>query len=879
MRKLLALVIFAALSTRTVATPGDGLAPLPGDSRPVRYHLAVRLDPTASRYFVRSDIEFDVVKPTRRIVLHSRGLKLDSVQLADGSAGQISYDAARQQVAFAFAQPLTTGRHAMVVTYSAQIGNEVEGLFKVAYPDVSGAEKQMFFTHLCCIATGREFMPQWDQPDLKAVFELELTVPKGLDAVSNMPVAHREDLADGTTRYTFPATPRMSSYLLFMGAGEFDRVATRAGNTEVGVITQRGKAEQGRFALQANVDVLGYYNDYFATRFPLPKLDSVTFPGAGSFGAMENWGAIFYFEPYLLVDPALSNESDRQEIFTIVAHEVSHQWFGDLVTMRRWDDLWLNEGFASWMETKASYVFHPDWNRWLYAMENREKAMRLDARASTHPIVRKVRTLEEAELAFDEITYEKGSQVIRMIEAYVGEEAFRAAIREHMRAHAYGNAITADLWEELERTSPVPVTAIARDFTEQGGVPLIDVKSSVCAPGGTETRVVLGQSRFGLDSVSRQARSWSVPVTARVVGNDNVARHLVRGTGAITLNVPGCGAVKVNVGESGYFRTRYDEASFKQLEAAFPRLAPADQLGLLNDTYSLAEAGYGSMQSYLRLADRLSAADEPIVLLQLVRKLQDLYRQYFGRYSGLAAQPRFAQFARNKLSALLHEIGWNARDGEAPNTRILRAALIEALGQFGDVATLAEARRRLAGSQSDPSLTPPDIRKAVINAVGSGADASVFADLQQRATRSKDTTEKRTYLLALARATDPAIAVRVLDLALTDAVPDALAPNLVLAVAEQHTRLAFDFTVRNFDAVATRLDSFGRIDFVPRIAANGVERSLAPDLNRFAAQRIGAAGNETVSRAHSLILFGDEVRRRCLPQIDAWLAANTQSRP
>lgn len=851
------------------AAPADGLAPLPGDTRPVNYKLVVTLDAPSSRYTASSKLRFEVLKPTQSIVLHARGLVIDSARLATGEVAQIDYDVARQQVAFSFEKALPPGMQELQVTYGGRIGDQVEGLFNVSYPVAAGGERQMFFTHLCCIATARQFMPLWDQPDLKAVFELELVVPAGLDAVSNMPVAKRENLPGGMARVTFQPTPKMSSYLLFFGAGEFDRIAAQVGTTEVGVVTQHGKAEQGRFALTANVETLGYYNEYFGAPYPLPKLDSVTFPGAGQFGAMENWGAIFYFEPYLLMDPVLSTDHDRQKIYIIVAHEVSHQWFGNLVTMRGWDDLWLNEGFASWMATKATNVFHPEWNMWLHAADSREAAMRLDARASTHPIVRKVHTLEQAELAFDDITYEKGSQVIRMIEAYVGEAAFRTAIRAHIKQHAYGNAVTGELWEQLEKAAPLPVTAIARDFTEQDGVPLIDVLSSQCTAGSNETRVLLRQSRFGVDAISKRAREWRVPVTAAVMGKGEVVRQIVRGARPSTITVQGCGPVKINVGESSYFRTRYDAGSFAQLSQSFTNLPAADQLGLLNDTYSLAEGGYVSFESYLQLAQRLSAASDPVVLLQFVRAVATLDHLYEGR----PTRASFRAFAHKQLGALLGEVGWTRRDGESANTSILRAALIESLARVEDSAVLIEARRRFRGADQNPELLSVDTRKAIVNAVGAGADAAFFEELTAHAVNSRDTAEKRSYLLAAAHANDPAIARRALEFALTDAVPASLSQLIIAAVAEVHPKLAFDFVTARFDAIAPRLDSFGRIAFVPQIAANGVERELAQRLAQFSKEKFGAAGSETVERAQSTILFRDEVRRERLPQVDAWLRA------
>lgn len=866
----LSLTLILVFCVSHAAAPVDGLAPLPGDTRPHHYQLAVTIDAENSRYGMQAVLGFEVLKPTRQVVVHARNLQIDSARLDDAMPAQISYDPARQQVTFAFERELPPGMHRLAVAYSKPIEEQVEGLFKVRYPVATGSEKQMYFTFLCCIANGRQFMPLWDQPDYKAVFDLQLIVPAGLDAMSNMPVAKREDLAGGRARYTFQTTPKMSSYLLFFAVGELERIATRAGETDVGIFAQRGKAEQARFALGANVDVLGYYNEYFGVPYPLPKLDSIAYPGAGAFGAMENWGAIFYYEPYLLMDPALSTAQDEQEIYTIIAHEVAHQWFGNLVTTRGWDDLWLNEGFASWMATKASNVFHPEWNMWLHASKSREAAMRLDARASTHPIVRKVQTLEEAELAFDEITYEKGSQVIRMIEAHVGEDAFRKAIRAHIRKHAYGNAVTTDLWKELEGAAPLPVTAIARDFTEQDGVPLIDVLSTRCTPGKEATRVVLRQGRFGLDAASKRARDWRVPVTAAVMGSGAVARLIVRGDGKSEMTVPGCGPVKVNIGESSYFRTRYDAASFDQLEQSFQRLPAADQLGLLNDSYSLSEAGYVSFENYLQLAAHVSPASDPLVQLQVVRIAVELDRLY----AGLPTQQRYRSFARSRLTALFADIGWTHRDGESANASILRAALIDALAQLGDAATLAESRRRFHGVQTDPQLWSVATRKAIVNAVGSGADAAMFGELAGRAARSSDTAEKRSYLLATCRALDKSVARRALELSLTDAVPEQLSSVMIAAVADTHPELALDFATARYNDIAPRLESFSRITYVPTLAAEGVDRTMEQKLVQFADKQLGGQGVETVERARSLIIYNDQVRRERLPQVDAWLQKN-----
>jgi hypothetical protein len=268
----------------------------------------------------------------------------------------------------------------------------------------------------------------------------------------------------------------MSTYLLFFALGDFERATAKVEGTELGVVTRRGAIDQARFALDSSKDILREYNDYFGVRYPLPKLDNIAGAGRSQFfGAMENWGAIFTFEYALLFDPASSTQHDRQEIFATAAHEMAHQWFGDLVTMRWWDDLWLNEGFASWMESRMTARLHPEWNTRLGAVGSRDGAMQRDSVATTHPVVQHIETVEQANQAFDEITYQKGEAVIRMLEAYVGENAWRSGVRSYMKAHAYGNTVSDDLWKQIEKAAGKPVTAIAHDFTLQPGVPLIRV--------------------------------------------------------------------------------------------------------------------------------------------------------------------------------------------------------------------------------------------------------------------------------------------------------------------------------------------------------------------------------------------------------------------
>src|SRR5581483_7431154 len=326
-------------------------------------------------------------------------------------------------------------------------------------------------------ADARRFLPCFDEPAKKATFTLEAVVPKDQMAVSNMPEAASEDLGDGRKRVRFQPTPKMSTYLLFFGVGDLVRLSREVEGTQVSIVIRRGETEKAKFALDTAAELLPYYNAYFGRKYPLPKLDLVAAPGDVS-GSMENWGAILFSQTNVIVDPRLSSDADRQLVYGVVAHEMAHLWSGDLVTMAWWDDLWLNEGFASWMSRKATDHFHPEWGAGLLALGDKDQAMLLDARPSTHPIVRRITTVSQAEQAFDAITYKKGEAVIRMLEAYAGEDAWRTGVRAFVAKHAYGVATSDDLWREIDAAAHKPVSAVARDFTLQPGVPLIHVAAS-----------------------------------------------------------------------------------------------------------------------------------------------------------------------------------------------------------------------------------------------------------------------------------------------------------------------------------------------------------------------------------------------------------------
>ena len=469
------IVIVLALSGIAVAEPGYSFDTTPGKlpKAVIPLHYAIELTPDLENLRLAGVeiVDVEVREPTARLVLNAVDMTFGAASIDDDAQrADIALDATAETATLTFPKVLAAGSHRLRIGFTARINAFGRGLFYVDYPTDNGM-KRMLSSKLEP-ADARRIFPCWDEPAFKATFALTVTVPSTFMAVGNMPVVREDLVAPNLKQVAFAPTPKMSSYLFVLTAGELERLTAEADGVTVGVVTSAGKSAKGRFALENAVKLLAYYNHYFGVKYPLPKLDLIAVPG-GFGGAMENWGGITFFESRLLFDPATNSDTARRGIFTLLAHEMAHQWFGDLVTMGWWDNLWLNEGFASWMATKASEQFYPQWQSWLNGYNQKQFALSLDARRTSHPIQQEVANESEAMVAFDAITYNKGQALIRMLENYLGEPAFRDGIRKYMAAHAYGNTTTADLWQALESAAGKPVTGIAASFTEQDGVPLI----------------------------------------------------------------------------------------------------------------------------------------------------------------------------------------------------------------------------------------------------------------------------------------------------------------------------------------------------------------------------------------------------------------------
>ncbi|MGZ6027738.1 MAG: M1 family metallopeptidase, partial [Caulobacteraceae bacterium] len=487
-----------------------------------------------------------------------------------------------------------------------------------------------------------------------------------------------------------------------------------------------------------------------------------------------------------------------------------------------------------------------------------------------HPVIEPAETIAQVEDVGDAITYDKGAAVIRMLAAYVGEDAWRAGVQSFLRAHAYGNATHDDLWAAVGAASKKPIDRTARDFTEQDGLPLVGVQ---VMGGQKDSALLLTEGRFMSDGSNGTDRWWRIPVTARAATGGPVTGTVVRpGSLIYALHNPGPQPLVVNPGQVGYFRTAYSAPAFTALTARLGRLDPSDQLGMIYDAWALGAAGDTSASDVLRLLDRLPAGADPRVWegsLGILSEIDTLY-------DGLPGQGAFRAWARGRLKPVLAQVGWAPRSRAADTFSTLRGDLLVTLAELGDPEVIAEARARFERFRQDPSSLPADIRQSVLDIVGLSADAQSFESLAGMAQGAADPQEKRQYLTALAQARDPAIARRALDLALSPMTPVTLSPVVIRRVAARHPRLAFEFATTHAAALKPRLDPSQQVSFVPSLVSPASDATLADALDAYAARTFPEGGRRDAAKASAKVRQQAKVRSGRLPEIDKWLKSGVK---
>jgi len=848
------------------ATPGK----LPKDVVPKHYRL--RIEPLAGneRFAGRAEIDIEVVKPVASITLNASGLEFSLGTLSSKAESQTlkaRLDPVAETVTLTPEKgPIPAGAHRLAIDYTGNIGRHSEGFYRINYRNLEGgrlAPKTMLATQMEPVHA-RKLFPGWDEPAFRATFEITAIVGTEQTVVSNMPIASQAPLDKDRKQVGFQRSVPMPTYLVALFIGEMDVVRDSVDGVALGIYTPRGKAGKAGFAMESTKQIVRYFNEYFDTPYALPKLDQIALPG-GIGGAMENWGAIAYNEARLLVDPADGTLRQRQGAYGIIAHEIAHQWFGNLVTMAWWDNLWLNEGFAQWMQTKTAERFHPEWNTGVRAGQFRASAMSDDARRTTHPIQTPVESDARAMDVFDAITYAKGSAFIGMLEAHLGESLFRDGIRRYMRAHAFSNTTTADLWHHLAAASGQDVAAFAGPWTEQPGFPLVRVESR-CESG--QALLTLAQERFTLNDPQAARLLWQVPVTLEVGGLR--ASAIIADGRPRELRAPRCGLVLANAGNVGYFRVQYDPASFERLASELPRLPVYERFRLLTDTFALVQAGRLDAGSYFTLVDRLGDERDPTVWDHVISALR-FYRDLLDAPGARAAFDR-------RMVALLRpafaRIGWDPAPQEAGEAAPLRASLIGALGRAGDPEVIAEARARFAASRAKP--IDAAIRWAVLNTVGRHADEKTYDALLAGLRRTTESEQRWQFQGALRQAADPALARRWMELVLKsgELSPGDAVYNLRRTGPESGGwQLGWDFVRENLPAIYAKASPRGRAHVLPDAAAPFADERIADELLALTRAQLDAGAYYQAEKTADWIRLKASIKAREAERIARWAAA------
>ncbi len=850
-------------------TPGK----LPKTVVPKSYDIRIK-PAIAERTFTGTEtIVIQVAQPTKTITLNANALTIPSAKLLDATGkveqtAQVELDAAAQTATFTFPDEVATGTHQLALDFAGKINTAGEGLYAATYQENgSDAQKTMLGTQMEATSARRMF-PCWDEPVFRARFRLTATVPANFTAVSNMPV-EREVVAGGgdpgTKEVRFGETPPMPSYLVVFCAGELDAIHGEADGVRISVVTTKGKAETGRYALESAQKILHYFNEYFGVKYPLPKLDLIAVPG-GFGGAMENWGGIVYYESALLFDPQKSPESAKERIFGIEAHEMAHQWFGDLVTMAWWDNLWLNEGFASWMGTKCTDQLNPQWQVWARAAASKEYAMATDALSVTHPIQQPVETESEADSAFDEITYQKGQAFLRMLESYLGEDDFRAGIRDYMQAHKFSNTTTADLWSALARAAHKPVAEIAASWTEQPGLPLLTLTPE-------DGSLTISQKRFTVHQTDPKPLFWKIPILweAFVPNEKATAPHsylLAEHSATLPAAKP-AQTINLNAGGVGYYRVKYSDVNFARLLAAAPQLPDAAQVCLLSDAWALVRANNGSIADYFRLAEAVQASNGLAIWEQITQTLDTI--DHLG--IGMKERDAFREYARSLLRPVFQRVGWDPQPNEPVVTGLLRVELFAALGELGDPQVIAEAKRRFGKFLTDPNSLAVNLRPVVCDIAGRVADQKTWDALHKLGRATRNIGEKGSYYTALALAPD--FAAQTLALSLGDELSTTYATRLISTVARDGERpdAAWKFIKEHRDELDPKLDSLARNHFVPDIARGFSSAERAAELETYAREKLDPGAKKEVAKAAEEIRFKADLKTRLYPEIAKWIAA------
>ena len=728
------------------------------DTAPINYQLTFEPDLKKFTFFGTETITVSCKKPTKKITMHCAELKIKYciVKSEDDVISSTTKTNENREELFINLSKKIKGIVTITLEFQGILNDRLLGFYRSQYKQ-NGKTKYLATTQFEA-ADARRAFPCWDEPEAKATFEISIIADNKFTAISNMPIKSKKKIKNKTL-YKFEKTPVVSTYLIYLGVGEFEYLTGKTGKVQIRVITTKGNKSKGKYSLDLGKKLLTSYQKYFGIKYPLPKLDLIAIPDFAA-GAMENWGAITFRETILLYDPKTSSTRTKQFIAEVISHEIAHQWFGNLVTMKWWNDLWLNESFATFMATKFVDKFYPEWNLWDQFIEDAmNTAMGLDSLKTTHPIDVTVNSPAEIREIFDAISYDKGGCVLRMLENYVGETNFRAGLKNYLSTFKYGNAQGQDLWDAIGKASKMPVSAMVNSWLKQPGFPQVEITQN-------DKSLVLKQSRFLMEPTPKTQKGlWHVPITLGL-GNETVTKLITKKS--ITVKTPSSPGFVANIGRTGFYRVKYDDGILLDLKMLVDQkqIPHVDRWAIQNDLFALCIAGKEDVANYLDFTDAYFDEDSYLPLTNVANNLNFLASLTF--FEDFTDEIR--EYAINYFRKILSNLGWAPKKSDKHTDAFMRGFSIYVLGKLGDDSIIEQAEIKFKAFLKNPSTLHPDIRESIFSLVawnGNVKTHSMFVTLYKKA---KTMEEKLRFLGAMCSFRDEKLLIKTLQFSQTSEV-------------------------------------------------------------------------------------------------------------
>ncbi len=869
MKRILAISIVALAAVSLAAAQR-----LPEVAAPDNYKLTFTPNLEKATFDGDETISIHVLKPTSQVTLNAVDIDFHDVTIsADGTTqtAKVTPEKDKEMVVLGVEKPLASGPATIRIHYSGILNDEMRG-FYIGKDDQGRKYAATQFES----TDARRAYPSFDEPDYKATFDITAVADNGQVAMSNQKTV--SDTPGPGEKHTvrFATTVKMSSYLAALVIGNFEYIEGEADGIPIRVYSTPGKKEMGRFALESAQHILQYYDKYFNVKYPYGKLDLIGLPDFSA-GAMENTGCITFREVILLIDEKQGSVELKKEIASVIAHEMAHQWFGDLVTMKWWDDIWLNEGFATWMSSKPIEAWKPEWNFDLDDVSGTDRTLNTDSLENTRPIHQAANTPAQIQELFDGIAYGKSAAVLRMLESYLGEETFRAGVNAYIQRHQYANATADDFWDAQAKTSKKPVDEIMPTFVKQPGVPIIDVKSQ-CS--GSSTTITADQRRYFYDREKFQAPNeelWQIPLCLKGSAGNGKPQCEVLTKKQATFTLPGCSTwVVANAGATGYYRVGYQPEAVRALAAdAESKLSPAERIALQTDIWASVRVGREPVGDYLALAQGLGSDRNRAVLEVVLERLN-----YIGEYLVTNSDRESYRFwLRQYLTPVLKDVGWEPKAGEADEQKSLRSHVFYALGHDAqDPVALAQAHKIAEKALDDPASVDREMANSAIELAASNGDEAFYGRLMTALKNAKSPEEYYAYLFATGQFSDPQLLQQTLEYAISPSVRSQDALQLVTRVMRNPAgeKLAWKFILAHWDAVQKSGGPFASAEVVGATSSFCDASMRDQVVEFFAAHKIEAAERtyrQSIERINNCV----DLKSQQEPQLASWLGQHGTS--